>query len=112
MYVNLFPFNALANSVALAVGTSTANVAIPPPAQGNSPNMVSVRVVNSGTNLVWVNFGNSTVTAAIPATTANGAGVALLPNTEKTFLVQAGSYIAAIAAATGNTVYVTAGESE
>lgn len=124
MAVNTLPFNPLSPSAALTVTATSANVALPSSTQDALPNMCSVRVVNVGTNAVFVAFGDSTVTAAIPASGSTGSGVMMLPNSEHTFLAQSGAsatdpaydatpatYIAAIAAATGNTVYVTVGES-
>lgn len=113
MYVNLFPFNPLGNTAALTVTAVSANVQVPQLNGGNSPNLIAVRVVVVGTAAVFVNFGaTNAVTAAIPASGANGSGVILNPGTEKTFLVPNGSWIAAIAGGAGSTIYVTPGESE
>lgn len=124
MAVNLLPFNPITETAALTVTATSARVELPSSGFDALPNMVSVRVVNIGTNPVFVTFGSSTVTAAIPTSGNTGSGVMLLPNTEKVFLAQSGAaatdpafsttagvYIAAIAASTGNTIYVTVGES-
>lgn len=116
MYVNLYPFNpqlSKTGSVALTVGTASANVQLPDLNTGAQPAMCAVRIVNSGTNLIWVNFGaTSAVTAAIPTSGNAGAGFAMLPNSERVFWLPCSWFIATIAAATGNTIYAIPGESE
>lgn len=111
--IRLCPFYSITQSAMLAVLATTANIQIPAVSASSSLPLVSVRIVNSGTNPVFCNFGaTSGVTAVIPTAGTPQSGVMLLPNTEKTFSVPDGWYLAAIASATGNTLYVSAGESE
>jgi hypothetical protein len=125
MAVNIQPFNPFTGTVALTVGTSTANVVLPSSTLDSLPPLMSVRIVNVGTNPTYVAFGGSGVTAVIPTSGGGvGAGLMILPNTERVFLISSGPaasdpaysptsavYIACIAASTGNTIYVTVGES-
>lgn len=75
-----------------------------------------------GTNAVYVAFGGSSVVAALPASGATSSGLMLAPNSVAYVMAQSGYsedkpdnvpavYVAAVAAATGNTIYVTVGES-
>lgn len=96
------PFDIKGATVNLAVLTTTANVAVTRPNIGTQ----SIRLVNVGTNTVFVTIGTSGVTASLTTS------FPLLPNTAETFLLQNGAtHVAAIASATGNTLYVTTGES-
>lgn len=62
----------------------------------------TVRVVNSGSNSVFVSFDTTATTTQ---------GMIMLPNTVESFtLPQACATISFIATATGNTVYVTTGD--
>ena len=106
-------------TVALVVGTATSNTEFLIPGDytntyGDAPNNQCVRLVNVGTEAVTVNFGHSDVTATAPAAGTPESGLVLLPNTEKTLSIPTttpvgGTYIAAIAAATGSTLYITPG---
>ncbi len=120
MAMNLLPFNPQSPTAALTVIATSASVKVP--TTNSSPNLVSLRIVNDGTNFVYVNFGASGVTAAIPASGATTTGLMLLPNSVTYVMVQSGYsednpdntsavYVAAIAGATGNTIYITVGES-
>lgn len=101
MYVR--PFQILGNTANLTVGTSSSNVLIPLGGIGNK----SIRVFNSGTNVVFFKLGTGNTTSASAST-----DTPLLPNSVETFFLQNEvTYIAAIAAGTGNTLYVTPGES-
>ena len=72
----------------------------------NSP--VTVRVVNNGISTVWLNFGDSTVTASLATSLPIGPGV------HEVLTMSPGQngdlYIAAIAAAATGTIYFTPGE--
>lgn len=96
-------FESLGNTVNLAVLATTANVAVSAPGMGNR----TIRIVNVGTNVVFINIGTSGVTAT---TTTS---IPLLPNSaEVFFLRRENTHVAAIAGATGNTLYITTGESQ
>lgn len=94
------PFVLAGNSQALTVGTADSSVTL-------DAGITSVRIVNSGTNIVFVNFGAA---AVIPVPGTPEPGMALLPNTVETFSVAAGTTLHAIASATGNTLYITDGQ--
>jgi hypothetical protein len=99
MYIR--PFEVLAASSTLAVLATTANVAI----TGSGNSVRAVRLVNSGTQVIFLKFG----VAATEATVATG--FPMLANTVETFLLRPDiTHVAAIAAATGSTLYVTVGE--
>ncbi len=93
------------DTVALTVGTASANVAL-----SNTADWYQARIVNSGSNIAYVALGtDNTVTAAIPASGTPALGMPILPNSEVTLSIGSATYIAAIAAATGNTLFVTVG---
>lgn len=100
MYIR--PFGQKGNTVNAAVTGTSAALAITRPSIGTQ----SVRIVNSGTQVIFVEFGVSTV-AAVAATS-----MPILANTVETFvLANEVTHIAAIASTTGSTMYVTTGES-
>lgn len=101
MYIR--PFGSVGNTVNLTVGTATANVAITRAGLGTQ----SIRLTNIGANVIFFTLGkDNTATASLTTS------VPVLPNSVETFLLPNDmSYIAAISAATGNTLYVTTGES-
>jgi hypothetical protein len=83
-----------------AVTAASTTVAISPPGIGNR----TVRIVNSGTALTFVNFGPSTVIATL----ANS--MALLPNSVETFYFHNDWTHIAMIGTVGNTIYATMGE--
>ena len=90
---------------------STQNIVVTGTTQNQviTPNTIgvrSIRFVNSGTQVVFIAFGkDNTVTV----TAANG--IPILANTTAIFtLDQDISYVAAIAGATGSTLYYTVGQ--
>lgn len=88
-------------TVNVAVLATVVTVAITPAGIGTR----SVRLFNSGTNVIFVNFGDTTVTATV----ANS--MPMLPNSVETFYFHNDwTTIAVIAGATGNTLYATMGE--
>ena len=88
---------------ALTVGTASANLQIP---SGGA----HLLLTNSGSNVVYVVLGtDNTVTAAIPASGTPEYGIPILPNSQTMLYAGTGTWIAAIAAATGNTLFVTPG---
>jgi hypothetical protein len=90
------------NTVNLAVGTSSGSVAlVGTPGQGYQ----SVRIVNSGNGLVFLEFSTEAGTAS---TTVD---MCMLGNTVEVFwLPKPITHVNAIALATGNTIYCTVGE--
>ena len=90
------------DTVHLSVGTTTSNVAATRSGMGTQ----SIRIVNSGTNVIFINIGTSTVTAAV------ATGMPILPYSVETFMLgKDDTHVAAICSATGNTLYITTGES-
>ena len=96
-------FSPQGNTVNIAVGATTGNVAI----TSLSMSQGALRLVNSGTQVVFVKLGTSnSVTAALtdfPILANTTAIIDLPPGT---------TYIAAIAGATGSTLYATSGISQ
>lgn len=94
------------NTAMLSVGITSAAVSIPPQS-GNS-----IRVVNVGTNIVWFTTGaTGTIPTAVIALAGTPGSTPILPNTAESFAIPSGhSVFAAISNATGNTIYVSAGE--
>src|ERR1700693_948748 len=102
MMTQIRPFSFKGKTVSLTVGVSSTNVAITQAQVGTQ----SVRLTNVGSNVVFFTFGKDSTIAA------TNTDVPVLPNSVETFLLPKDiTYIAAIAAATGNTLYVTTGES-
>lgn len=98
------PFGQVGNTVNVAVTTAgTSRVAVTRPGVGTQ----TVRIVNSGTETIFLTFGKD---ATVTSSTATG--MPMLAGTIETFLLPNDiTHIAAVAAATGNTMYVTTGES-
>ena len=89
-------------SVNLTVTGTTANVAVPVSGIG----FRSVRIVNSGTQAVSLEFGKSNAVTAVISTS-----ILMLANSAEVFLLPPDiTYIAAIAASTGSTLNITVGE--
>lgn len=102
--VYIRPFGQVGNTVNTAVSTAgTSRVAVTRPNMGTQ----TVRIVNSGTETIFLQFGkDNTVTASTTT------GMPMLGNTVETFLLPNDiTHIAAVAASAGNTMYVTTGES-
>ena len=97
--VEMSPFTPNATTQALTVGTSETHVT-------SDAGSTSVRLVNDGSNVVFVAFGSA---AAIPLAGAPASGFPMIPNTAETFSVPGGTEISVIAAATGNNLYITSG---
>ena len=96
------PFMPKGGTVNLSVGTTTSRVAVTRPGIG----IQSVRIVNSGPNNIFITIGDVTVTAA------TATGMPILPYCVETFMLgKDDTHVAAIADATGNTLYITTGES-
>jgi hypothetical protein len=90
-----------ANTVNVAVGVTSASVALGATTSSYGPN---VRVYNNSSSTVFVAFGSSTVTAAV------ATSLPMAPNSVEVFTLSGGTYLAVIAAAAGGTVYATLGE--
>lgn len=102
-YVYVRAFQPVSPTVNLTVIASSANVRVTRPNTGTQ----TVRLHNSGTNIIFVEFGT---TNAVVATVAGS--FPLLPNSVETFTMKNDlSWVAAIAGATGNTLYITSGDS-
>ena len=101
-------FGANGNTVALVVGVASTSAALQLPG-GLTKWTWQCLVTNSGTNTAFVAFGASSIVAVIPVAGTPANGIAIAPNTTRAFTVNGGQYIAAIAAAIGNTLYATAG---
>lgn len=94
------PFAIIGPTVNLVVTATSANIAIP--SLGNMNRQILI--TNLGTNVVFVEFGTSSVTASL------GSSKPILPNSDNAFSVgSALTHLAAIASATGNTIYCTSG---
>ncbi len=95
--INVFQNNG--GTVNLAVTTSTGSVALTGVGSGGT-----VRLLNTGTTIMFVNFGTSAVTA----TTA--AGMPLQPGIPEAFAVGSSiTHVAAITASGSGTLYATTG---
>lgn len=98
MDVNAFQPNG--STVSLTAGTSTGSVALTGGGSGSN-----VRVYNSGTVVAFVNFGTSTVTAAV------ASGMPIAPGAVEMFtLPQSVTHAAAITAAGTPVLYFTTGQ--
>jgi len=96
------PFMIKGNTVNTSVGVSSAAVAVTRPAVG----IQSIRIVNSGANIIYINIGGSTITAA------TSTSMPILPYSVETFMLpNDATHVACIAATTGNTMFITTGES-
>ncbi len=104
------PFTFANVTEALPVLTTSTSVTLPlVNSSGNSSGSVQVVASNSGANVVYLTWGAPGVTAAIPTAGAPTQCMPLLGQTQQTFTVPDGATFAAIAAATGNTLLLTAG---
>lgn len=101
-------FSPYAKTGALSVGTASTSAAIPLPGSAVGWSH-EVLVTNAGTNTVFVAFGGSGVTAAVPVAGTPADGVAVAAGQTQAFSLNASSYIAAIASTGTNLVYFTAG---
>jgi hypothetical protein len=67
---------------------------------------INYRLVNSGANVIFIEFGATGTTPVAALATS----MPMLPNTVESFTGPPGTVIAVIASAVGNTLYVTPGE--
>lgn len=99
---SFFPVN---KTTALVVGTTSANVAI----NFSNGSGYQAFITNAGTQTVFFALGVSgEVSAQIP-TSASEYGIPLPANSTITIHIGSATYIAAIASATGSTLYITTG---
>lgn len=97
------PFSQVEGTVNLVV-TATPGTITPTRAHMGTQ---TVRILNAGTQIVFVSFGEAVV---VPASTATS--MPILPNSVETFLLRNEvGFLSFVAAGTGSTVYVTTGES-
>lgn len=102
--VTLRPFDILGTTSTLSVGATTGNIQVYAPVGVGTR---SIRLFNSGTSVIFFNIG---ATSAVTADTTTSTP--MLPNSVETFLLRnENSWIAAIGASAGNTLYITTGES-
>jgi hypothetical protein len=88
--------------------TGTVNIAVTGSSQsiqcvGTQVGDNSYLVTNVGGNTVFIAFGGSGVTASLTTSCP------VLPNSAQTFSAGPSAYVAAIAASSGNTLYITPG---
>lgn len=94
------PFEFKGNTVNLAVTGSTQQLTFPA-----GVGTRSIRVVNVGSQTIFINKGDSTVTAS------TSTSLPILANTVESFLIHPeDTTLAAIAAGAGSTLYITIGE--
>ncbi|MDE2472695.1 MAG: hypothetical protein KGL35_29225 [Bradyrhizobium sp.] len=101
-------FSPLANTGSLSVGTSSTSAAIPLPGSATGWSH-ECQVSNTGTNAVFVAFGGSSVTAAIPVAGTPANGIPVPAGATVNFSLSGASHIAAIASTVTNAIYFTAG---
>lgn len=106
----LQPFNPqYARSISLDVGTTSASVTLPP--QGNAGGNKQLTILNIGTNVVFVRVSNSADGAVNASATSPTADYPIGPNASVTITKSTdANTVSAIAAATGNTIWITPGE--
>lgn len=93
-------FSPMGSTVNLAATTSTGNVAL----SGFGVGGGNVRLYNSGSVVVFVNFGGAAVTAVLTTS------MPLAPGASEVFAVGEGQYMAGITASGSATVYATIGQ--
>lgn len=94
------------SSIRVDCSTTSKRVALPTSA-------TNVRIYNNTSSIAWVNLGNSSVTAAIPAVDTAGPGFPVAPGTVENFTESvdgALTHIAVILASGTGIVNVTVGE--
>lgn len=103
MYQMIAPFKVLGSTNTLSVTTSSATTAIP---RTTNPSAGSIRIVNSGANILFFSLGDAGVSTSV------ATGTAMLPNTVESFYLGTDkTHIAIIGSVAGNSVYITFGES-
>ena len=95
------PFNPAAATVNVAVTATSASVALPAAADYAD----TLRLVNVGTQTIFVEVSSG----AAAATATSASSLPMLPNTELVIEAPRSKFVSAVAAATGSTLYATAG---
>jgi len=81
----------------------------PPAAVAPLAVVLDYRFTNIGTLPVWVAYGTTAPTAAIPADGTTASGFFVEPNQTRTFEFGYGILLACIASGAGSSIYVTIG---
>jgi len=93
-------------SVRIDSSTTSKRVALP-------ANSTNIRIYNNTTSMAWIVFGNSSVTAAIPAADTASVGFPVAPNSVENFTETvdgSATHIAVVLLAGTGFVNVTCGE--
>jgi hypothetical protein len=99
------PFQPIAPTVNVPITGTTARVEVR--SSVVSPNAPAVRVANIGTQIIFVTFGDGTVTST------TSAGFPMPAGAVEVFTLPANAtHIAAIAGAVGSTLYATLGDGQ
>lgn len=99
-----------ANTVAMSISTSSENDPLAKTTEAVA-NGSRLRIFNAGPNTVFINFGGSSVAAAIPVEDTPAAGIPIPSGMVEVYEVGALTYIAAIcAAAESAVIYLTSGD--
>lgn len=102
-------FFSVNDTVALTVGIASSNVALN---QANTSGLITI-LTNVGANVVYVSFGtDNTVIATAPIAGTPAQGFPILPNASIKITSGSALWLAAIASATGNTLFITSGVGE
>jgi len=97
-------FTPISPTVNLSATSSSSRVAKTPLPTNSGGATHEIRLVNTGTVTVFVEFGDSTVTAAV------ATGLPILPNTVEAFMLSASqTHIAGITSSGTATLYATTG---
>ena len=111
MSVNIQAFTPLTgNTIAMSISTSSESDPVSKTTEGIA-NGSRVRIFNAGPNTVFVNFGESGVTAAIPVEDTGATGIPIPSGMVEIYEVGALTHIAAICD-TGEsaTIFMTSGD--
>lgn len=92
-------------ATSLIAVTSTPSTA----AQISSGNVAGVLITNLGSVVAYIAMGSSTVSAALPSTSAPATGSPVLPNSAATYEVRPGFYLSAVTSAGTAALYATPG---
>ncbi len=108
MFDTSSPFRSAQTTAALTVGTTSSSVKLPLVSPNTlGPGNVQALLVNIGSNAIAVSLGAGAAVFPVPGTPSSS--VVLPPSSSQTFTIPDGATIEAIAAATGNTLYISVG---
>lgn len=99
-------FSPRSNTVALVVGTTASGVGLPAAAGVTAGSELPCLLTNTGANVIFCSVVGA---ATIPVAGTPTSSFPVLPNTTLIVMVAATAALSAIAAATGNTLYITQG---